>query len=80
MGVFSSFPMIKIIKIIAHNKISKNPKGIKSTVKIIVKTKLIIPMYKPHRKFFKIPAAERSRIIVKLKNKGNKTIGWFSKK
>lgn len=68
-GVSSSLPIINGIGIMAHNRISKNPIGINRMVKIIVSSRIIIPRYLPHNRFFTIPTAERDLIVVKLRNK-----------
>jgi hypothetical protein len=66
------------MKIIAHPRISKAPIGRNKTARIMVMSKLAIPIQNPHNKFFISPIAETVLIIVKAQKRGARDKGWVS--
>ncbi|MFX1594142.1 MAG: hypothetical protein ACFFCL_15740 [Promethearchaeota archaeon] len=61
-----------------HAKSSKLPKGRNKTVSIIVKIRLINPIYNPHNRFLKRPIVEITRIKVNAQKIGANVKGWDS--
>jgi hypothetical protein len=66
------------MKIIAHPRSSKAPIGRNKMVRIMVMSKLLIPIQNPHNKFFMSPIAETVLIIVKAQKMGARDKGWVS--
>jgi hypothetical protein len=78
IGLSLQYPITNKIKIIAHPRISKAPIGRNKTARIMVMSKLLIPIQKPHNKFFISPIAEIVLIIVKAQKRGARDKGWVS--
>ncbi len=67
------------MKIIAHPRSSKTPIGRNKIVRIMVMSKLPIPIQNPHNKFLKSPIVEITRIKVNAQKRGARDKGWVSK-
>ena len=71
--------MTNKMKMRTHPKSSNPPIGRNNnTVNIIVRIRLVSPIYKPHNRFLKRPIVETNLIKVNAQKMGAKIKGWVS--